>query len=114
MAEIKNKKQLSGILTLQFKNSNGFALFCEKHFSGFTSDAYEPVALRVLHGKETVFTLYAVSKLKKSATNGEGLPVKKFKSGAIAPFSVFEFIDGFNFTLSTGQFSLSELRITNK
>lgn len=114
--DIKEGDHLSGKLALTLTENKTFREFCEKHFNNFDPDIYDPIAIRLFHGKETMVTLYALDKIRQEGTNfsKEKIPVKKFKSGPLSLNDVLPFIFEFNFTLSIGNHNLDDMEVFNK
>lgn len=112
----QTQSELSGKLTLTLSPGKTLDEFCERHFDNYNSDQFEAVAIRVFYGKEVVVTLYALDKVRQEGTNYNvnKIPVKKFKSTTFGLTELLSFISEFNFTLSTGNFSLKDMEVINK
>lgn len=111
-----NEEQLKGILSVTIEPGKSLNDFCKLNFNNFDPERFEALALRVFHGKETVVTLYAVDKSRQDGTNGESdkLPVKKFKSTDLSLTHMLPFVKEFNFTVTSGNYPVENMEVTNK
>jgi hypothetical protein len=112
----RNTNELRGILSFKLQPGTTLDEFCAKNFSNYDPKQFEAIAIRVFYGKELVVTLYALDKVRQEGSNynKEKLPVKKFKTGIFSLSELLSFIDEFNFTLTTGTYSMDEMEVINK
>lgn len=110
------KEKLKGVISVELKEGKTLEEFCEKSFINYNRDQYEAVAMRLYFGKEIILTLYALDKVRQegSTFDKDKLPVKKFKMNSLPPFDILSFIDEFNFTISTGNYSIEDMEVINK
>jgi hypothetical protein len=111
-----NEEELNGYLSVTICNGTTFNEFCKSNFDNYNPELFDAIALRVLYGKEIVITLYALDKLRQAGTNYglNKLPVKKFKKTVFSFADILPFIKEFNFTLTTGNYTLEDMDIVNK
>lgn len=109
-------EKLKGNITIELKSGKTLEEFCEKTFNNYNRDQYEAVAMRLYSGKEIILTLYALDKVRQegSTFDKDKLPVKKFKLNAFPSLDVMSFIDEFNFTITTGNYSIEDMEVINK
>jgi len=114
--EIDNEQNITGYLSLTLCRGKTFNDFCEKNFTNYNAEQFDAIAIRVLYGKEIIMTLYALDKLRQAGTNYgiNKLPVKKFKITKLSFDEVLPFIKEFNFTLTTGNYTLEDMEVINK
>ena len=107
---------LSGQLSVKMANGQTLDDFCTDHLHDYNRDRFEALAIRVYLGGETIITVYAVDKLRQegSSVNVSKIPVKKFKLSTLSVNELFSYCAGFNFTLSTGNYALEDMEITNR
>jgi hypothetical protein len=107
---------LSGQIAVKLANNQNLDEFCMQYIADYNKDRFEAFAIRVLLGKETVITIYAVDKIRQEGTafGKEKIPVKKFKLDTLPLQSLFAYCESFNFTLTTGNYQLEDMQIINK
>lgn len=113
---IKNKEELKGHIAFTFKQNATFEEFCAANFDNYDRDRFEAIAIRMFYGKEIFVTLYALDKSRQEGTNFSinKLPVKKFKTTTLSLTQILPFIEEFNFTLSSGNYSMDDMEVINK
>jgi len=113
---IEKEEELKGLLSVKFPAGKTFDDFCAKYFNNYNPDLYEAIAIRVFYGNETIITLYALDKFRQQGTNYDPtkVPVKKFKTDQLSLIKILPFIREFNFTLTSGNYSLDEMQVINK
>jgi hypothetical protein len=118
---MKTKKQpfdyehhdLAGHASVDFPGRVSFQDFAVR-LTGYNPDRFSPVALRFFVQKgEPVITLYALDKSANGKENKGKLPVKKFKS-KVTLQDLLQLVKRFDFTVSDGEYDLSELLVKNK
>jgi hypothetical protein len=109
-------EQLKGFLSLKLKKDKTLDEFCKSYFDNYDSSRFEAVAVRVYYGKEMIITLYALDRSRQEGTNYSmnKFPVKKFKKEIFSLNELASFVEEFNFTLNTGNYSLEEMEVINK
>jgi hypothetical protein len=107
---------LSGEIAVTLANKQTLDDFCVQYIADYNKDRFEAFAIRVLLGKETVITIYAIDKTRQEGTtfNKEKIPVKKFKLDTLPLHSLFSYCESFNFTLTTGNYRLDDMQVINK
>jgi hypothetical protein len=110
------KDDLGGALSVKLKDGKTFEDFCIQNIPNYSPDRFEAIAIRVFYGKEMVITVYALDKSRQEGDNfnPEKMPVKKFKLVSISITTVLSFLEGFNFTLTTGNYPLEDMEVENK
>lgn len=104
---------ITGYVAADFRESDNFQSLA-KHFPGFNSDRFQPVALRMyMESSKPVFTLYAFDTEKSDTAVPAGKrAVKKFKHNLT--FETFiSLLRSFDFTLVTRGFDLEEMWVEN-
>ena len=83
--------------------------------AGYNKERFEAVALRFYSGEETVVTIYAHDKFhRKNMEDGAvKLPVHKFKINCTLE-SFFKEIQQLNFTVSSTEYVIDDMEVTNK
>ena len=88
---------------------------CAKYIPGYDASRYEVVAIRLFCAKEIVLTIYAEDKNNSVSGLAENkFPVKKFKKQIHSPAEFFEFVQAFNFTISSGDYNMEDMEVTNR
>lgn len=107
---------VSGEIAVTLANGQTLDDFCAQHIVDYNRDRFEAFALRVFLGKETVITIYAVDKIRQedSSLNPEKIAVKKFKINTIPVNELYSYVESLNFTLTTGNYQLKDMEVTNK
>ncbi len=110
------EEELNGYLSVTICRGSSFNEFCKSNFDNFDPEQFDAIAIRVLYGKEIVITLYALDKYRQAGTNYgiNRLPVKKFKKTFFEFTDILPFIKEFNFTLTTGIYTLEDMEVINK
>ena len=64
---------LNGAISILLANDQTLADFCQLHITEYNKKRFEPFAIRIFLGKETVITVYAADKLReeKDVNNGK-------------------------------------------
>jgi hypothetical protein len=111
-------EELHGTLAFKFSTGKSLDDFCQKYFTNYTKDRFEPLALRVFHKRKTIITLYALDKGRNSGvdavTEVSKMPVKKFKSTDVSLPRLMSFISELNFTLNAGSRPINNIEVINK
>ncbi len=107
---------ISGELSISLANEQTLDDFCATYIPEYNRDRFEAMAIRVFVGKENIITVYAVDKLRQENSNipADKIPVKKFKLEGVPLDSLFPYCDSFNCTLSTNNYPLDAMEVTNK
>ena len=107
---------VSGEIAVTLANGQTLDDFCAQHILDYNRDRFEAFALRVFLGKETVITIYAVDKIRQedSSVAPEKIAVKKFKINTIPVNELYSYVESLNFTLTTGNYQLKDMEVTNK
>jgi len=107
---------LSGSIAIELANNQTLDDFCDEYISDYNRDRFEAIGIRLLLGKETIITVYALDKLRQegSTYNSDKLPVKKFKLTELPADVLFSYCAGLNFTLSTGNYAIEDMEVMNK
>jgi hypothetical protein len=109
-------EDITGEMSVKLANDQTLDDFCAQHIADYNRDRFEALAIRLYVGAETIITVYAVDKTRQennSLNNGK-VPVKKFKIETLPASSLFSYCEGFNCTLSTGNFALEDMEVINK
>jgi hypothetical protein len=112
----KPQEELDGMISVQLQSGKTVDDFCQRHFTNYNKDQFEMIALRLYYGKEIIVTLYALDKYKQEETNFyyKKMPVKKFKTSVLTMEDVLSYIQEFNFTLTSENYSLDNIEVINK
>lgn len=103
---------LVGVVSVLFKQKDNFNSLCQE-IAGYDINQFEAVAFRVFIENKPIVTIYAIDKAhSKSVTEGK-LPVRKFKK-EIDLQDLFQRFGQINFTLTTGEYDLEDMEVTNK
>lgn len=107
---------ITGGISVKLKKDTSLDDFCAKHLPTYDPDRFEAIAIRLFAGSETIITVYALDKVRqeRSNYNPDKIPVKKFKIHTLAPSSVLEFFEEYNFTLQVGNYEITDMEIINK
>ena len=110
------KLDVSGFLSVKFANGQTLDDFCAANVADYNRDRFEALAIRVFVGDETIITVYAVDKTRQevSTINTGTIPVKKFKITTVPLNDLFTYCEGFNCTLSTGNYNVEDMEVINK
>ena len=110
------QENLLGEISVNLANNQTLDDFCTEHIVDYNRDRFDALAIRVYAGDETVITVYAVDKIRQENTslNNGKIPVKKFKITTLTLSDMLSYCDGFNFTLSTGNYALEDMEVINK
>ena len=89
---------------------------CAQYIDDYNPERFEAIAIRLFAGKETIVTVYALDKTRQenSTVDTAKLPIKKFKLEHVSVRELLQFFDDFNFTLSSGNYNLEDMEVTNK
>jgi hypothetical protein len=107
---------ISGDMTVKLRNNASLDDFCGKYIPNYDADRFEAIAIRLFSGKEAIVTIYALDKFRQEGNtyDPDKIPVKKFKLLNIPTEELFHFFEEFNFTLSTGNYSITDMEVINK
>ena len=110
------KDDLGGAMSVKFKTGSAFDEYCQKNIDNYNPDRFEILAIRFYYGKETFITLYAIDKDRIEGENHDPskMPVKKFKVKTDFIKEFLPFVEECNFTLTTGNYPLSDMEVINK
>ncbi|MBA2422561.1 MAG: hypothetical protein H0V61_04985 [Chitinophagales bacterium] len=109
---MKQKDVMAGFVSVTFKENDDFNIFCAR-VAGYNAERFEAVALRFFTGEETIITIYARDKSRKTTSDEHHLAVHKFKIlQSMEEF--FKEIRQMNFTISNSQFDMWDMEVTNK
>jgi hypothetical protein len=109
-------EDITGEMSVKLANDQTLDDFCTQHIADYNRDRFEALAIRLYVGAETIITVYAVDKTRQenSSVNNGKVPVKKFKIDTLPASALFSYCEGFNCTLSTGNFALEDMEVINK
>lgn len=107
-------KEMKGFISAELVNYQTLDDFCEEYIPNYNKERFQAIALRLFVAKETVITVFAVDKTKPQDAIEEALPVKKFKIVDVSNSALFSYISAFNCTLSTGEYDIDKMEVTNK
>jgi hypothetical protein len=107
---------ISGGIAVKLRNNATLDDFSKKYIPNYDADRFEAIAIRLFSGKEVIITLYALDKFRQEGNtyNPDKIPVKKFKIMNIPVTELFLFFEEFNLTLSTGNYSITDMEVINK
>jgi hypothetical protein len=107
---------ISGGIAVKLRNNTSLDDLCKKYIVNYDPDRFEAIAIRFFSGKEVIVTIYALDKFRQEGTtyDPDKIPVKKFKIMNVPPNEFFHFFEEFNFTLGTGNYSITDMEIINK
>jgi hypothetical protein len=107
---------ISGGIAVKLRANTTLDDFCEKHIPNYDPDRFEAIAIRLFSGKEVIVTIYALDKFRQEGNtyHSDRIPVKKFKILNLSVEQVFHFFEEFNLTLSTGNYSITDMEVINK
>jgi hypothetical protein len=110
------QEDLSGTMSIKLANRQTLDDFCAEYINDYNRNRFEAIAIRLLVGKETIITIYALDKLRQegSTYNADKIPVKKFKLTDLSAGILFSYCSSLNLTLSTGNYNLEEMEVMNK
>ena len=110
------REAIAGEMSVKLANNQTLDDFCVQHIADYNRDRFEALAIRVYVGDETVITIYAVDKTRQENTTimVNKLPVKKFKITTLPVSELFSYCEGFNCTLSTGNYALEDMEVINR
>jgi hypothetical protein len=114
--DTKTKDDLNGAISVRFVKGGSFADYCATHIANYDPERFEVMAIRFFYGNEIDITLYAVDteRLSASERNDDGIPVKKFRLPTTFLKDILPLIDDCNFTLTTSDYPLENMRVINK
>ena len=109
-------EDIKGEMSVKLANDQTLDDFCAQHIADYNRDRFEALAIRLYVGAETIITVYAVDKTRQenNSTNNGTIPVKKFKIETLPVGALFSYCEGFNCTLSTGNYRLEDMEVINK
>lgn len=109
-------EDLQGTFSVKLANDQTLDDFCMSHIADYNRDRFEALAIRLYVGAETTITVFAVDKTRQenSTVMVDKLPVKKFKITTLPMAELFSYIEGFNCTLTTGNYPLEDMEVINK
>jgi len=109
-------EDLQGTFSVKLANDQTLDDFCMSHIADYNRDRFEALAIRLYVGAETTITVFAVDKTRQenSTVMIDKLPVKKFKITTLPMAELFSYIEGFNCTLTTGNYPLEDMEVINK
>ena len=107
---------INGDIAVKLANDQTLDDFCAQHIIDFNRDRFEAFAIRLFLGKETIITIYAIDKLRQedSDLSVKKIAVKKFKINTIPVNELFSYVESLNFTLTTGNYDISDMEVMNK
>lgn len=109
------KDDLGGAISVKFTPGSSFADYCATHIPNYDPERFEIMAIRFFYGKEIDITLYAIDIDRQSKTDKDDIiPVRKFRLTTAFLKDILLFIDECNFTLTTGDYPLANMRVINK
>ncbi len=109
------KDDLGGVISLKLREGGSLNDYCFKHIDGYDPDRFEALAIRVFFGKETIITVYALDKnAQENTVSAEKMPVRKFKMDGSFLKDIIPFIEACNFTLTTGNYPLEDMKVINE
>jgi hypothetical protein len=108
------KDDLGGAMSIRFTPGSSFAEYCATHIENYDAERFEVMAVRFYYGKEIDVTVYAVDKAHVNDAADDTVPVKKFKLQVSFLKDILPYIEECNFTLTTGDYPLASMRVTNK
>jgi hypothetical protein len=114
--EYEMKDDLSGALSVKFRNNFSLEQFCAENLDNFNPDRFEVLAIRLYFGQEPYVTMYAIDKDRIEGGNFDKkkIPVKKIKTDLAFLQKLLPLVDNINFTVSTGNFALEDMEVYNK
>ncbi len=109
-------EDLQGTFSVKLANDQTLDDFCMSHIAEYNRDRFEALAIRLYVGAETTITVFALDKTRQenSTIIVDKLPVKKFKITTLPMAELFSYIEGFNCTLTTGNYPLEDMEVINK
>ncbi len=109
-------EDLQGSFSVKLANDQTLDDFCMSHIAEYNRDRFEAMAIRLYVGAETTITVFALDKTRQenSTIMIDKLPVKKFKITTLPMAELFSYIEGFNCTLTTGNYPLEDMEVINK
>jgi hypothetical protein len=107
---------ISGGIAVKLRNNATLDDFSKKYIPNYDPDRFETIAIRLFSGKEVIITVYALDKFRQEGTtyDPDKIPVKKFKILDIPATELFLLFEEFNFTLSSGNYSITDMEVINK
>lgn len=107
---------ISGGIHVKLKDGLTLDDICLQHIDDYNPDRFEAVAMRLFAGKEVIATMYVLDKQKQdnNITDPGSLPVKKIKIEGVNVSMFFDQFEEFNFTLSSGNYDLEDIKVVNK
>ena len=109
-------EDLQGTFSVKLANNQPLDDFCAQHILEYNRDRLEAIAIRLYVGAETIVTVYALDRIRQENTTmkPDKLPVKKFKITTLTLQDMLSYMQGFNVTLSTGNYDLDDIDVINK
>lgn len=109
-------EDLQGTFSVKLANDQSLDDFCAEHIEEYNRDRFEALAIRLYVGAETIITVYALDRTRQENTtlNPDKLPVKKFKITTLSLQDLLSYCEGFNVTLSTGNYQLEDMDVVNR
>ncbi len=110
------REAIAGEMSVKLANNQTLDDFCMHHIADYNRDRFEALAIRVYVGEETIITVYAVDKTRQenSTVMIDKVPVKKFKITTLPVSELFSYCEGFNCTLSTGNYAIEDMVVINR
>jgi len=108
---------LVGEISLTLRDGQTLHYLFAHYIHEYNPNRMEPYALRVLLGKETVLTLFAVDGYEQDKSNRadvDKIPVKKYKIPGVPLPDLLSFFGEINLTVSTKNYPLESLQVMNK
>ncbi len=107
---------ISGGISIKLRNNTTVDDFCISYIPDYNADRFEAIAIRIFSGKEFIVTIYALDKYRQEGNTYKPnkIPVKKFKILTLSTAQVFQLFEEFNFTVSTGNYTITDMEIINK
>lgn len=107
---------LTGEISVSLAGGQSLDDVFARYIHDYNRDRFEALAVRVFVGKEVVVTLYAADKVRQedSTVSMDKVPVKKFKITAMPLQELIPYLESFNCTLSTNNYPIEAMEVTNK
>lgn len=104
---------LNGIVSINLNDKQNFNDLGAE-LTGYNTERFEAVALRVFIENTPLVTVYAIDKFKQVKPDFKGkLPVHKFKK-EMSFDELFYKLKNVNFTVTTGEYDIEDMEVVNK
>ncbi len=106
---------MKGTISATLANNQSLDDFYAEHIADYNRHRFEAFAIRVFSGNETIFTIYALDKLRLEDSNlHKGrVPVKKLNPQSCLS-SIFTYFISVSSTLPNGNYDINDMEIMNK